>query len=420
MRRAFRRKVWGISLAGGLVASMVVLLAGFAQRFVSLYEELGDKNRQTLAKIPCREAVDKPTGGQTCDLSGIEEDPEFEPADYVLNPRTGYFLYNSGHWPKFQLNFSDVTFIRGFREPLSVTFETGERWRLYSTPAEVNGKSVEVFVAAFEYAPWILGESVGSASIDQELKDEAQRIVGQLRRDRISSRAEGWQVVDAGTGRIRSGSDDVPAFYPKGLTVTPDMFHFEEGRVWLVRTASNEHLQAVSLESIGSPYAAALFGLGALVLGFFGTYPIAKRFGWSGIAKPVPLDEALSTGESASVEFKQEIKERQSLLKDVTAFANSSGGTVFIGIIDGTLELLGIDVATPEKKDAFERGLRDSIRHSIQPSPDVVVDFPSKNDRVIARIFVRASPQRHSFEGRYYVREGSQSRYLVNGEIGDL
>ncbi len=75
---------------------------------------------------------------------------------------------------------------------------------------------------------------------------------------------------------------------------------------------------------------------------------------------------------------------------------------------------------TPEQKDSFELGLRDSIRQSIHPSPNVDVDFLDKDGRLVARVFVRASPKRHSFEGRYYVREGSQSRFLIDDQINDL
>jgi predicted HTH transcriptional regulator len=108
------------------------------------------------------------------------------------------------------------------------------------------------------------------------------------------------------------------------------------------------------------------------------------------------------------------------LLKDVTAFANTKGGTVFIGIVDGTLEVVGIDAVTADRRDAFERSLRDSIRNSIQPPPTVSIDYQTKNDRIVARVFVPGSRESHSFDGRYYVREGSQSRYVSNGEIVHL
>jgi predicted HTH transcriptional regulator len=63
----------------------------------------------------------------------------------------------------------------------------------------------------------------------------------------------------------------------------------------------------------------------------------------------------------------------QQLLKDATAFANSLGGTVFIGVRDNK-EVVGIGIA-PEEKDRFELRLRDSIRQGIQPSPDIKVGF---------------------------------------------
>jgi len=235
-----------------------------------------------------------------------------------------------------------------------------------------------------------------------------------------NSRVDGWQVVDAETGRVRRWSGNVPAFLPKDVNIPWIPLHLEGSEVWLARSARNDDLEAVSLGPIGDLYSFGLLGLGAFSLGLVVTYPIARRYGRMGIRHPMPLEEALRTGESEYVEFKREVRERQQVLKDVTAFANTPGGTVFIGILDDTKEVVGIEAATAEKKDAFELGLRDSIRQNIQPSPDVDVDFPEKDDRVVARVFVRASPQRHSFEGRYYVREGSQSRFLIDDQINNL
>src|SRR6266540_3146731 len=74
------------------------------------------------------------------------------------------FIYNRGKWPTFRLNFSDLTFISGFRAPKSASFETGDRWRLYSEPADNDGKKVEVMVGVLEHSPSMLGQvSVGSA-----------------------------------------------------------------------------------------------------------------------------------------------------------------------------------------------------------------------------------------------------------------
>src|SRR5271165_93460 len=189
-------------------------------------------------------------------------------------PKARYFIYNSGHWPKFWLNVSDVTFIRGFREPKSVSFETGERWRLYSEPAEVDRKNVEVLVAIFESAPWSLSDAVGSAELDDQMRDELKRIVRQLKRERINSRADGWEVVDTATARVRAWSGDVPALYPKRLDIPLIEFHVEDGRLWLVRSLRNENLIAVSLQSVGSLYGYVLVALAGVVLGVLVAYPL--------------------------------------------------------------------------------------------------------------------------------------------------
>ncbi|MDB6008602.1 MAG: putative transcriptional regulator [Gammaproteobacteria bacterium] len=389
-------------------------------------DELGEKNEQTLARISCRDAgpawttEDERSRTPLCDIAGIENDPAFQSSDYVLDRRNRYFLYNKGHLRGFWLNRSDITFLRQFRQPKSVTFETGERWRLYSVPATIDDRVVEVMVAVFEYAPWTIGKNSVGDDVDEQLRDEAQKIIKQLRQVQIRSRADAWQIVDAKTQIVRAWSGDVPALYPDQLNSTPWMLHVQAGQVWLQRRAATESLEAVSVASIGSPYVFVLLGLAAFALGSLASYPIAQRFVRTGVAQPTSLDDALQTGESDIVEFKQEIKERQQFLKDVAAFANTRGGTLFIGIVDGTKEIVGVDGAKPDRRDGFDRGLRDSIRQNIQPSPDVVIDYPQTNDRFVARVFVPAGREPHSFEGRYYVREGSQSRFVTNGEIARL
>jgi len=419
MRKAFRRRVWGISLAVALFFGAAVLVAVFAFRLVSLSEKLVESNKQTLDKILWHEpTVSKcpAAGGKIYDISGVENDRSFDPSDYVRDRRTGYFLYNSSQPPGFWLNFSDVTFIRKFRKPALESVETGEQWKLYSEPAEVEGKNVEVMVAHLECAPSRLVQASGGPDIDEQLKKEAQKIAAQLKRGKeaVVSKVDGWQVVEAETGRVRTWSGDVPAFIPNNVRIPWIPLHVERSEVWLWRTLSRGDLEAVSVGRIGNLYEFGLLGLVAFSLGLVVTYPVAKRYGWTGVRKPMPLEEALRIGESEYVEFKQEIRERDQLLKDVTAFANAHGGTVFVGVKDNG-GVIGVGVA-PEQRDAFERGLRDAIRQRIKPAPTVDVDFSEKDGRVVARVFVRSSWHRHSFEGRYYKRRGSQSVYVEDDE----
>jgi hypothetical protein len=123
-------------------------------------------------------------GGKICDITAVEDDPSFDPSDYVLSRRTRYFLYSNPQPPGFWLNFSDVKFILRFREPTLQRVETDERWRLYSEAAEVDGKRVEVMVAHLEYAPWRLVQCPGGPGIDGQLKKEAGKIVAQLKREK--------------------------------------------------------------------------------------------------------------------------------------------------------------------------------------------------------------------------------------------
>jgi Schlafen, AlbA_2 len=426
MRRSVRRRVLRVSLAGGVVVCVFACLASFLQRTLSASAELSDRNGETLRRIKCREAgpawteVDDRTSPPICDISAIENDPAFQSSDYVLDRRNRYFIYNRGHLAGFWMNRSDVAFLRQFARPKSISFETGERWKLYSVPAAIDGHAVQVMVAVFEYAPWTIGVNSVGDDVDDQLRDEAQRIVKQLGRDGVRSRADAWQVVDGETQVVRAWSNDGPAFYPDHVEAKPWTLHVQDGQVWLAQSVATENLQAVSVAALGSPYAFALLGFGAFAVGSLASYPVAQRFVRTGIAQPTSLEDALQSGETDTVEFKQEIKDRHTLLKDITAFANTRGGTVFIGVVDGTLDVLGVDGARPDRRDAFDRGLRDSIRNSIQPSPDVGIDYPCINNRFLARIFVPAGREPHSFEGRYYVREGSQSRYVTDGEIARL
>ena len=53
-------------------------------------------------------------------------------------------------------------------------------------------------------------------------------------------------------------------------------------------------------------------------------------------------------GENKEVEFKQEIPSKhEKFLKDIIAFANTSGGKSIIGIVDETKEVVGIGDQSP-------------------------------------------------------------------------
>ena len=72
-------------------------------------------------------------------------------------------------------------------------------------------------------------------------------------------------------------------------------------------------------------------------------------------------------GESKHVEFKEEIsKKHETFLKDIIAFANTSGGKTIVGIVDDTGEVVGLKDQNPFKlSDAISNMISDSCTPQI-------------------------------------------------------
>ena len=73
-------------------------------------------------------------------------------------------------------------------------------------------------------------------------------------------------------------------------------------------------------------------------------------------------------GESKSIEFKREIPNKhEKFLKDIIAFANTSGGKTIIGVEDGTGEVVGLGNLNPFKlSDAISNMVSDSCTPQIE------------------------------------------------------
>lgn len=54
------------------------------------------------------------------------------------------------------------------------------------------------------------------------------------------------------------------------------------------------------------------------------------------------ISELLSQPEGKTLEFKRDLSSPRNILKTLTAFANTAGGVVLIGIEDVTKKLLGL------------------------------------------------------------------------------
>ncbi len=119
----------------------------------------------------------------------------------------------------------------------------------------------------------------------------------------------------------------------------------------------------------------------------------------------------LSRPESKTLEFKRDLSSPEGALKAIVAFANTAGGTLVIGVEDGTKRVKGIsDVLTEEERLA--NLIADSISPKLVPSIEVI---PWRKTHLLA-VEIFPSPTRpHHLnrlgpEAGVFVRVGSTNR----------
>lgn len=122
--------------------------------------------------------------------------------------------------------------------------------------------------------------------------------------------------------------------------------------------------------------------------------------------------EILKQPESKSLEFKKEIpKNRLNLLKTLVAFANGTGGHIYVGVNDDRT-VAGIQ----EEPFDLEEKLSNIIFDSISPIPNVFFQTASFEDKIIFIIRVLSGPSKPYYlkklgpEDGIFVRVGSTTR----------
>lgn len=123
------------------------------------------------------------------------------------------------------------------------------------------------------------------------------------------------------------------------------------------------------------------------------------------------LIELLKRPEGKTLEFKRDLSSPEAALKAVVAFANTAGGTLLIGVEDGTRRVRG--VADPlELEERIANLISDRIAPRIVPEIEIL---PWRRTQVVA-LQVHPSPSRPHFLTRegpaegVYVRVGSTNR----------
>src|SRR5262249_53669973 len=140
--------------------------------------ELRATNLKTLGLIEC--SGGRPPsfegGSRRCDISRIENDLTFEPADYVLEQETGAFVWTTMKNPVLWINRIEVPPWTVIQKPITVEAVTGAKWRIYREEAHHASKLVDIFVAYLEEANWLADRIPADANKDVWLKGEAHRI----------------------------------------------------------------------------------------------------------------------------------------------------------------------------------------------------------------------------------------------------
>lgn len=428
IRRHVNRKILRFSLCIGILAAVLAALVYVAAAYPSLHRAQ-EINLRTLSEIKCT--------GSTCDTSEFTTDWELGGSDYVVDTRTGYLLncpVSSEENPtRFEpLDFSDTTFIARFRQPTSYSTPDGEVWRLYSQTATRSGQRLEIIVGYAEKAPWKMIETPRSLipAVDVGLKHESQQIAdivtaakGKVLRGGRSIpklSVDGFEVVDADTGRVVVWGPWLPIFLPKDVALPQRgrQLYIYDGELYIVQTGTNDRLLATSLVPVGGMWWLALIDAAALIGAFLVARALSQRFlrnyfALTGVRVP-DLVEACRCGEGQNVEFKRGLSEDEAkttsvedeLLRSIAAFANTNDGVIFVGVDDsGNIRGLRLDF---NQKDRLERKIRQLTRNRIRPIPPIQVAFEEVRGLVVAKIAVaRGEAPAYLLNGVIYMRDGS-------------
>lgn len=120
---------------------------------------------------------------------------------------------------------------------------------------------------------------------------------------------------------------------------------------------------------------------------------------------------AIQSPESQNVEFKESW--RDEYLKWVCGFANAYGGYIYIGVVDGTHEIIGVDNS---------KRLMEDIPNKIVTNLGIVADVNLKQVEGLDYIEIIITPSNIpiSYKGVYHYRSGSTKQELKGAPLQDF
>jgi len=131
---------------------------------------------------------------------------------------------------------------------------------------------------------------------------------------------------------------------------------------------------------------------------------------------PADIHEILSRGENDQVEFKAEVSSKQDeFLETIVAFANTGGGTVFVGVNDN-----GKAVGIYDQK--FDELVHNLVRGRCEPPPDILIERKEFDGKTIYLVRVDEGEEKpYNLRDRgFFVRAGSTDRLTSRIEMDQI
>ncbi len=126
------------------------------------------------------------------------------------------------------------------------------------------------------------------------------------------------------------------------------------------------------------------------------------------------IKQVINNGENSYVEFKIERTRPESIAKELVAFLNFEGGSLYIGVSDNG-EIIGVD------NDDYEEWVMDICRNNINPQViPVYEEIKIDNQKKLIKITVTKGTQKPyslANNNKYYIRVGSTSREASQEEL---
>ena len=144
---------------------------------------------------------------------------------------------------------------------------------------------------------------------------------------------------------------------------------------------------------------------------------VAEIQSWSkmSITQIEQIKQLIEQGENSAVEFKNSEVRPESLAREIVAFANSSGGTILIGVEDSG-KITGVD------QHQTETWVANIVRNNVIPAiAPQITEWELSQKKVLAIEVSRGLDKPYqTLDGKFWIRVGSTNRMATKEELSRL